>query len=170
MEITKKQKEMLRWYAAGHSAQMVAQYVDMDTREVMAELQKLDVEDRWQAEALLSGSQEENVLKSPENGNLSNAGEEVPPFKQDMPNREKLAEYDKRKIAERGGNTIDLIPLAKQQAFKMDISWRSLDEIKAKWTTIAGGEEKLEAAVKEFNLKAYKHLYPKKSEGEEDAS
>ena len=158
MNLTKSQKEMLRWFAAGHSTQMVAQYVDMENRDVINALAELGVEDRWEAESLLAGTIDVERLEKTDD-NLSNAGEEVPPFKQEMPNRNKLQEYDKREIAARGGNVIDLVPMAKQQAFKMDIRWRTLAEIQHKWLTLLNNEDNLKAAVLEHSPSAYKRLY-----------
>jgi len=166
MELSRGQKEMLRWFAAGHSVQMVAQYVDKDTRDVIKELAELEIDDRWQAERLLADASNVEQLEKIDD-NLPNAGEEVPEFKQEMPNRDKLADYDKREIAKRGGNTIDLVPLAKQQAFRMDVRWRTLSELTKKWTTILGSEDNLKAAIKEFSPSAFKRLY---NEEEEDAT
>lgn len=159
MELTKKQQEVLRWYAAGHSIRNIEQYVDMERKDIHKMLEELEVTNSAEAFRMLNDDRNDVDQLKPKNDNLPNAGEEVPEFKPDIPNAGKLQDYDKRKIAERGGNDVEIIPMSLQQAFRMDIRWRPLSEVKAKWTTRAGSEENLKRAVQEMSPSAYKRLY-----------
>ena len=157
MKLSRTQQKLLRWYAAGHSVQMVAQYCDMDTREAGKMLKELEVEDKHEAAALLAGSKDDEQLEQ-SNDNLPNAGELVPEFKPDMVDT-KLADYDKREIAARGGNDIDVIPMALEQTFRMDVRWRPLSIVKDKYMSYAKTEEILEATILKLSPASHKRLY-----------
>jgi hypothetical protein len=161
MPLTKKETEVLRWFSAGHSVRNIEQYVDLERKDVNAILKKFDIENTADAYKILSEDQSDTDELTPRDDNLPNAGEEVPEFKPPVdPNANKLQDYDKRKIAERGGNFIDPIPMSHQQAFRMDIRWRPLAEIKNKWLShVKHDEELLKAAVKEYSPSSYKRLY-----------
>lgn len=163
MALTKKEEEVLRWFASGHSVRNIEQYVDLERSEVNAILKKYDVENTADAFAKLNADKNDTDVLEPTNDNLPNAGEEVPEFTPppaEMPNADKLQKYDKRKIAKNGGNFVDLIPMAQQQAFRMDIRWRPLSEVKAKWLTkLQQDEQVLKAAILELSPSAYKRLY-----------
>lgn len=159
MELTKKQQEVLRWYAAGHSIRNIEQYVDMERRDINKMLDELGVTNSAEAFSILNEDRNDVDQLTPSNDNLPNAGQEVPEFKPEIPNAGKLQDYDKRKIAERGGNNVEIIPMSLQQAFRMDIRWRPLSEVKAKWVSHAGSEEDLKRAIKEMSPSAYKRFY-----------
>lgn len=162
MELNKKQMEILRWYSAGHSLQMIEQYVDLDRRDIRKELEAMGVTNTSEAFQMLNEAKDGSDQLDPSTRaeNLPNAGEPVPEFKPETPNATKLSDYDKREIAERGGNQVDLIPMAQQHAFRMDIRWRTLSEVQNKWLKYTDhDEEKLKAAVREYSPSAFKRLY-----------
>lgn len=157
MELSREQREVLRWFAGGHSEQMVAQFVDKETSDVRRILAELDVTDRWQAERLVAESENIERLEF-DDSNIDKGGEEVPEFKPEVPNT-KLQDYDKREIAKRGGNQVDIVPLALQQAFRMDIKWRPLSEIHNKWMPRLQTEANIKAAIQDMSPSAFKRLY-----------
>jgi hypothetical protein len=148
MALTRKQKEILRWYAAGHHVSSIAQYVNLDDREVKKELKLLEVTTRGEAESLLLN--EQNVDRSDEeDDNWEKGGQEEPQLPKVKP-QTKLQDWDKRKIADRGGNVTDSIPLSRQQDFRTDLKTLPYSEVKVRWLTELKTEEALKDAILEI--------------------
>ncbi len=165
MELSMNNKQLrkaLKSFANGHKIGEVAQFIDIDERELLRKFKELAVADEYTALKALQviDREEAQKPKNPDGGKWEIGGK-VEPVITVVKNPEYVhkGEFDRNKIVV---NSIDenIIPLAEQHRFKRELREDTWDSFAPKWMSFLNiTEVSLKEQVKKLAPTKYKEIF-----------
>ena len=160
----KQLKKALENFSNGHKLGDVAQFADVDLKELRGKFKELGVTDEYTAHKALGALNAELDSKNPTGGRWEKGGQ-VEPKLPKPPKPEYKGEFDRNAIIAAGKDTKDIIPLAEEQTFREDLDRLSWGTFMIKWMEFLNiSESKLKEQVKKFSPSKYAELFAGESE------